>query len=413
MERPPIQDNRSVFYAPIRVRDMHAFIHTLAKDARFVPSPKDRAPQYLLPYATDIYKNDALYRAFDLEPSHFPALCMFAEHMSTGEAPTLTAVRISCFATGCAFAEFHVIYHGQTLEDIENFSFRFKNASKTDTRHGYELTMLNALHALLPTVEMQDFCFTGSAFKRECRVFHHIFMIKPPGKADIERHLRYLSRGYHAQFSMPKSDSDYDMIYQPYDYDHWAGSQEGLVNLFHHSGNRTTDRFINSYKREQLLENYGFMYLLLLNQRFSAIAMISDIARYQTLSAAEKESLNERITKLKTVFAFNIISDDQVYQNVYRRMYALLDIDRLLDDIQDNEQQVEALQHRETVKRERFISSLLLGLSILSIFSALMDAAGFFDRIPAISPCATVLSGIAAGAVILLTLAVWLLRGRS
>ena len=104
-----------------------------------------------------------------------------------------------------------------------------------------------------------------------------------------------------------------------------------------------------------------------------------------TLSDREKEKhLNEldlQIIRLKTVFSFNVVSDDLLYQNVYKRMYAILDIDRLLEDICDNEEQLTKLQNGKALETERKTERFLLLLSVLSISSVLIDTSGFLDRL--------------------------------
>jgi hypothetical protein len=152
------------------------------------------------------------------------------------------------------------------------------------------------------------------------------------------------------------------MIYEPYSYDHWAGSQEGFVNLFHCSDDEAGNWFIMNRKTSQLSENYSFMYLILLNQRFSAISYLNKISRMDKYTRKEKEKLNLKMSRLKTVFSFSVVSDDQLYQNLYTKMYGILDIERLLADIHDNESQVEMLQSHELLENEKMTSRFLFGL---------------------------------------------------
>ena len=122
--------------------------------------------------------------------------------------------------------------------------------------------------------------------------------------------------------------------------------------------------------------------------------------------------MNRRIVQLKTTFAFNIISDDLLYQNVYKRMYSLLDVDRLLEDIRDNEQHVELIQNYEALETEKLTSRFLFGLSILSIFSVLIDASSYFDRIPMVQEISTGLSSVCMLAIVL-SYVIWWIRYRS
>ena len=403
--------NATVFYAPLWLGNYEKTLEVLKNDPRFLLMPKEEPPQYLMPYATNVYLDDNLYSAFLLKQEYLPELCMYGQQLGLETEPVLESVHISCFATGCAFAEFRVTYEGLSIEEIVDFVFRFKNATKTDSKNGYTLTMCAVLEDLLSGIEGMEMFFTGSDFKKECRMFHQIFSQEVLDEETTQKHLRHLSRGYHNQFSMPRSDSDYDMEYHPYEYDHWAGSQEGLVNLYFHSGERTTDFFLDRFKPDQLARNYSFMYLLLLNQRFSAIKLICQITEFAYYTRVEKEDLNRRIVQLKTTFGFNIISDDQLYQNVYKRMYSLLDVDRLLEDIRDNEQHVELIQNYESLETEKMTSRFLFGLSLLSVFSVLIDAASYFDRIPFVKEMSTVLS-LVCMIVIVMSYLIWWINYR-
>jgi hypothetical protein len=52
----------------------------------------------------------------------------------------------------------------------------------------------------------------------------------------------------------------------------------------------------------------------------------------------------------------------------------------LLEDIQDNEEQMAMIRNVGAVKAEKDASIMLMGISVLSVFSALIDATSFFDR---------------------------------
>lgn len=409
MSKCDYQKNATVFYAPVWVDDYSGFTASLSKSDFFEPIDTKDKPQYLLPYAAKIYSDPERCSVFRVKDEHLPSMCMFGKYCNHSVSPVMESVRITCFGTGCAFVEMLVTYDGMTITQIADFSFCFKNAVRSDKSEEITDSMYDLLSELFPASCKPELFFTGNGFKKECRMFHRIYMEDISDKDAVYSHLRHLARGYHNNFLMPKQDSKYDMLYQPYEYDFWAGSQEGLVNIFGLSGDKRTDYFLKNYKRDHLNFNYNFMYLLLLNQRFTAIKLIDDISRYNKCKFEEIEHLASRISELKTVYAFNVISDDQLYQNVYMRMYSLLDIDRLLGDVRDNESQVETIYSKEKLKNEKLTSGFLLLLSILSIFSVLTDAAGYFDRISSLQELSTVLSLVCTvGIVLVLFLIMWI-----
>ena len=384
--------NKSIFFAPVWSDNYEKLVRALKKDSRFCCLSKKDAPQYMLPYIYRIYRDDQLFMKFELKSEFLPRLGMCEAQDENGAKAVLKQVIFSCFSTGCILVEFHVAYEGLTLEEIENFSFHFKSAKKGRDEMLGTVTMEEAVRALLPAHVNAEIFFTGSDFKKECKMFHQICLDKVMPEDEIRRHIVHLRRGYHQNFAIPKMSGEYDIIYEPYSYDRWGGSQEGIVNIFNYTGEESTDRFLRNYKPVHLDQNYWFLYIVLLNQRFSTIRYLDKISQMSKYRRKEKEKLSHKIFKLKTVFSFSVVSDDQLYQNLYSKLYELLDIDRLLADIHDNEEQVEMLQNHEILESEKRTSAFLFGLSFLSLFSVLVDAAGYFDRIAFLEKIATPLS---------------------
>ena len=206
-------------------------------------------------------------------------------------------------------------------------------------------------------------------------------------------------------------DNDSDMIYKPSENDHWSGSAEGIVNITYDLNPQNADYYLHTIKPSHLSVDYYFLYLLLLNQRFTAIEYIQIISLRYGESQQEIERLNKRIIALKTVFSFNVISDDRIFQNVYSKMYQLLEIEHLLADILDNEGQMELLQKASSAKAEKLSSHFLFGISILSLFSAMIDASSYFDRINYLQPISTILGFACVCATVVLCV-IWLIKGR-
>ena len=238
-------------------------------------------------------------------------------------------------------------------------------------------------------------------------MFHQLFVNNDVTHENIKSNIFYLSRGYYTDMPIPNVDDEYDMSFEPFDYDHWAGSQEGLVNIFHLPQGQKFNYFIEQIKPIHLSVYYRFMYLILLNQRYSTIKYLEQIPMIRTLPRKDREEFNVKMSTIKTVFAFSIVSDDLLYQTIYSKMYHVLSIDTLLKDMKDNEEQIELLQNQEILKAENQSSFILFGLSFLSIFSVLIDAAQYFDRIPFISYIPTISSTIVVCIIVIFIFFFW------
>jgi uncharacterized membrane protein (DUF485 family) len=385
--------NTTVFIAPICYQDMDTFTAALHTDDRWSQiHSEELATAYLVSYAQCLLTDQKRYRGYWLRMPDRLDVCMFNK---TGVH--IAQVRLSCFGTGTGFMEFFVHYDGaMTVEDIADFSYLFKKASRADSpsrdTHGWKgQSLYDTILELLPKNSVcQPFFTSTAAFKRECYCFH---AIKTVPEAVTAEHLSLLKRSYSTDFqSGTTGDSRYDMTYVPYLYDMWGGSQEALVNLCYAPENPQTKRFIEDYKYGQLMNDYLFCYLLLLDQRFSMIRHIQQIAQVDEPTAKQMQQINEAIVRLKTGYAFRVISGDMIYQNVYSRMYDILDVDHLMEDVQDSEAQLAMIRDIRALQVERDTNHVLSAISLLSLFSALIDAASYFDRFGVLGQLSTLLS---------------------
>ena len=407
--------SKSVFFIPVWFDDFSGFTKALAQSPLWSELERDRyTPSYLLNYATSIAENKDLFQLFALKDISALNVYMFEPELKLKNTPEIEQVRFSCFLTGVGFMEFWVNYENLTPEEITDFAYLFKKAAKRcgRTLANNKRALYDVATSLLPQNAPAQLFFTASApFKYECSFFHFLHLDEAPGDSlQTRSRLCRLSHSYHNSFSI-SLDNDSDMVYKPSENDHWSGSAEGIVNITYDLDPGNADYYLHTIKPSHLSVDYYFLYLLLLNQRFTSIQYIQKISLLYGKSQQEIEQLNKRIIALKTVFSFNVISDDRIFQNVYSKMYRLLEIEHLLADILDNEGQMELLQKASSAKAEKLSSHFLFGISILSLFSAMIDASSYFDRIDYLQPISTILGFACVCATVVLCV-IWLIKGR-
>ena len=270
--------SRSVYFIPVWFDRYEQFVGKFSKSDRWELVPSEKyAPRYLLNYVTRIANDKSLMQMFSLNDIESLNVYMYEDELKYEIPPEITEVRFSCFATGVGFIEFWVDYKGWTPEEISNFAYLFKKAAKKRTEDIPESKqrLYDAALSLLPQKSNASVFFSCTTpFKYECNCFHFMHL---EGTAKDEntaqRRLELLRRSYHTEFTQ-SADSEYDMAYCPYEYDQWGGSPEGLVNINYDSGNESADYFMQNYKVSHLSVDYYFLYLILLNQKFSAIQYI-------------------------------------------------------------------------------------------------------------------------------------------
>lgn len=407
---------KSVFFIPVWFDQFNTFTQALENTSLWESTDSKKVwAGYLFRYASDINRNKELFASFTLKNPAALNLYMFREELPEGNMPILDEVRCSCFSTGVGFLEFWISYSDMTVDEIANFSYLFKKATSKCKKElpDQQQALYDAACSLLPKAQTAIPFFAASArFKYECNCFHFIHLDQDiPEPATLHATLFRLSRSYRS--NMPVSvESAYDMIYEAGHGDYWGGCSEGLANIVYddqHTPGTTGDYYLHNLKIHRLQTDYYFMYLLLLNQKYSAVEYIKMIAQPAEESTKYVEQLNQRIVKLKNTFSFNVVSDDSIVQNIYSKMYVVLDIRNLLEDVIENEKQMELLQKAKHMKDDRLSNKYLFGISILSLFSALIDSASFFDRVEGIRPISTILSLVCV-LIILFLCIVWAIK---
>ncbi|MBQ9736332.1 MAG: hypothetical protein IJV96_06080 [Clostridia bacterium] len=409
--------NSSVFLVPVWFDDYERFLHALGKDGVFLPlREEDTESGYLLRYADGLVENGELCARFaHRDPASIP-LFLFEGSGEFHGTPTLSDVRLCCFATGVGFLEYHIRYSDDMrAEDVMSFAFRFKKsiyreASRnpnippipTDKRCLYDVSA--ELLSFFPSAEI---FFTDCAdFKKEAISYHTLCYDEAlHTEEEWMQAAHNLSRSYNPSFpNATEQDEDYNMLYRPSHEDVWCGTQEGLCSLTLCSAAVEDNYFLSHYKYTHLKKGYFFMFLLLLNQRFAALRYIDEIAQIKISDRVRLEHLNHRIVKLKTTFSFKVISKERIYQSLYHKMYGVLDIDVLLSDLRDNEDQMGILQSSENTKAEARLGKILSVISLLTVASFLIDFSDYLDRFGTLSTWISlgVLAGIAAFAAFLL-----------
>ncbi len=380
--------SKSVFFVPILIEDFKKLKATVAEKPYWEKIRHDELKtNYLLYYAARISQDDTLFTSYRYT-WRLPDIYMFKGYeeleISQGAEVKLSEIRFSAFSTDVGFLEFRVTYENATPEDVRNFAYLFKKATKgaVQAKNEGKPTLYDTVCRFCEEIGFTKPFFTATVnFKYEALCYHYMNLEQGDHKSEVlMKRTKMLARSYSDLFENINDISDYDMYFTPYNYEHWGGSTEGLANLSFMTGSVGTDYYLENYKINQLEKDYYFLYLLLLNQRFAAIRYINEVAMAEDSSPREKELLSHKIIRLKTIFSFKVISDDRIYQNIYARMYNILDIDCLIEDIKDNENQMELIWNTDLVKRDKRTSIILFALSALSLFSALIDASTFVDR---------------------------------
>lgn len=410
--------NCGFFIFPLLVTDPRKMNAFLSSRPEWESNDKSFYPQYLLHYASRMtgIANDRLrcfrYKAPLSLPLYFFDAQIRERLLRRGEtycggSPDLQAISLYWFGTGIAFLEFSVLYGDMPASEITEFTYLFRSLRFNETRlNGFpedKIALETAIKQILPEEQSSSvICFNNPAlFKKQANIFTLLnsksCAIEPE---KIERCRYLLSHGFNSEFAEKTADeTPYEMCQRFGQDTIWGGSQEGLVCIVEKT---------HAYQFSRLCNDYHFLYLLLLNQRFAAIAAIEAFS-WQDIDLRRSRDLHSGIVSLKTRFSFRVISDDRQIQTIYSEMYHVFELENLLQDLEDANDQMSVLLQMRQQKHERRFEMILGALSILAIFSALIDFSDYLDRFSSAMTLHSVIS-LSTTAVILITCVIFIFR---
>lgn len=394
--------NSSYYILPMAVDSVDKLEDRLNKNDWTKRSQDTRRSHYLFNYVSRIIEDDAACRVYHYAHPHDLPVYLFEKEAKLSASPVITAVSLYVFATGIAFLEYKVEYGNLSLREIYNFAYYFKlaaRAEKAKYEKGNRVSLMRMSHMLLGEQAPVVFFFGQS--KKQASCFH---MVKTTYKNEHERNeiLFRLKRSYTENFLYDEKNDcgRYDMTYVPYEYMAFGGCQEGFAAICQETDIEAINKFLNGYFFDQMNTDYHYMYLILLNQRFSGMRYIEEVAtKGDTKELVEQ--ISRKIIHLKTKYSFHVVSDDYIFQNVYSHMYEILDIDKLFLDIEENGDRLALVQSNDSAQIEKENSNFLMYISLLAVFSALIDMASYLDRMSFSTLLSTIASFICVGLILI------------
>ena len=408
----PEFENSSYFILPLKIdspEKLKAYLRSSKWKEERKEEEHSRAfdPQYLMFYAGKMTDSaDDRFRQYSYtNPEMQDNFFLNYKTGSSGSAPTMKNISLYVFGEEIAFLEFMVSYNEMSEAEIVKFvndfrSLRESKKNKKDSDQqgckGLEETAAD----ILPAAESgTTLCFSNpSEIKRQANIFTMLHKDKPKDEEnkdklgnedtkdedkkdkdskdeEVRKLCSRLTHGYRTvSTSEENADSAYDKCLHLNAREYWGICPDGLAYINHFHSKPFADFF------GTLCTDFHFMYLLLLNQRFSAISFIEEISRFKNIDKAEQDisKVYRRMVELRTRYSFRVISDDFFVQTVYSTAYKVLEIDSLLHDLEDANGQFNELSRT----REKKVEKVIYALTLLTIFSALADLASYIGMLP-------------------------------
>lgn len=203
--------------------------------------------------------------------------------------------------------------------------------------------------------------------------------IDVPAKESYEKELFYLKWCYNDQFQYTNAISEDDSEnYWASASTLWGISVSAAVCLVIRS--ETQAAFLENTFQKNFKKQYLLTYILLLHQKYMMYLFSTKRARGLEDNLAELEKYKAQLYDFETHYMFSYISEVPQYQNFYKKVRKWFCLDALFRDVQEPLVQLTEIKKDQKDKAQREyddrINTALTILSLLTIVSALTDAAG-------------------------------------
>lgn len=309
------------------------------------------------------------------------------------------------------FLVFEIGYNDMSIDDIINFAHRFKRmgdsrsavksgvAAPHKDGQGYLLgNIWSVVEGIINTSLVQPFFYSSCVKIGDCNILQFVnYDFKPEDSA-----VHLLGRGYDSSFAGVdmKGISNVDMKFEPYTYIQWRGCQSVMACIANNAAaaenSAATEYFVKSFLPQAIRNDYLYMYILLLLQRYTLLYFIGEMTRAGDNKALQ-EIYNEMLNFKQSV-SFNVVSNELTYQNIYNEMMRVLDINNLFEDINDLSEKV---MSQDEKRQEGAMNNLSLVLAIMGIAEIVPTVfQGFFKEDVAqiiasvVSICLIALAGV-------------------
>ncbi len=308
----------------------------------------------------------------------------------------ISHIRMHMFGTGIGILVYDISYSDEMdYESILEFNYQFKKMGidkfiidncqvdrkeKMPFMYNLSQNIVSCNSACLTKTEI--FFNAVSKVKMQANVF---CILSDSTTDNIDNKLFHLARAYNSDYQYSEyAESSGITVYNPYSYVHWGYCEQGIACVY-----SDVCKFTHNQLPGNLQNDYYFMYLILLHQRYMLLDLMDKTLICKKGSIGEWKKIQESLLDFEIEYSFNVISDEMTYHKIYSDMRSKLSVIELENDINDVSNRMYVLNQEEEKKcaneiheqeeisadiRSRRTDIVLGLLSLLAIFSALVDS---------------------------------------
>lgn len=159
----------------------------------------------------------------------------------------------------------------------------------------------------------------------------------------------------------------------------WFLGPNGVATIAKYKGN---DSFVTKVHKRNVDFDYFYIFILALHEREILLKDNYYAVKYRN-NPKKLIAMKNQLLTVDILYSFNTISIESSYQRFYTGLVEIFNLENFRSDIRNV---VENVESHVNDKKDRKVNAVLTAISILAIFSVLMDGIGFADRIESGDP---------------------------
>lgn len=302
----------------------------------------------------------------------------------------LKQVHLYCFSTGVGILAFEIQFTENDPMWIATAQYYLKKVSREPVvpvnESGEPLTDKDAtLLDLTKTLTKDladklplDFFFYANPSTERANTLTYLDV---PEQEDYSKELYYLRRCYSEDFAYNKNpEAEQREIYRAAREITWGISPEAAICLARPAGHKS---FVHDVFFKNFNQQYVFMYVLLLHQKYVLFKMLTQLGIGTYNSLATLEEYQKQLYEFETDFVFSRVTEVPQYQNLYHRLTEAFALKEMFSDVREPLASLSEIRKTASEKKQQerddAVNRSLFMLSLLTFFSALLDSFNFAE----------------------------------
>lgn len=296
----------------------------------------------------------------------------------------LSEFRMIYFSTGMGFISIEVLYLEDSIDSITDFSFCFSNIFTNEHDDGVRennlvfcaddntFSIKKALqHMLCIENHKENLKLFPSTSRNRLLVYHSVIM---NDRLDNENNCIYrLCGALHTKAY--RDDKESINTISSFGDQLWGILPNGVVSLAYINGDNRD--FLEKIHRRNVRGDYFSIYVLALHERELLLEDNYKAVRNRN-NTKKLISMKPHLLEMDILYRFNTVSIEPPYQRFYEELCDKFKLSSLREDISEVIENVERYMNDY---KSRKTNMLLSAISILAVFSILIDAISLADRI--------------------------------